>query len=134
MLDELTRRWWEVFPLLRKATDRSGGTYQPIDVLREAINGQVGIWFIEDEAEDLIAVAVAGVRQFPQKRVVQISFIAGRGLAEWWPIFIEEMDKLARASNAASIYGYGRPGWVRFWKSRKIAVHVTSEMLIRDIE
>jgi len=91
------------------------------------------MWFVEDENDDLIAIAVAGVRQFPQKRVVQISFVAGKRLVEWWPIFVEEMDRLARAQNATAIYAYGRPGWVRFWKSRGVAMHVTSEMLIRTL-
>lgn len=132
--DELAFRWWSVAPILKKATDRAGGTYEPVDVLRDAFGGQVGIWFIEDEKEDIVAVAVAGVRQFPRKRVLQISFVAGKRLAEWWPIFVKEMDALARKANATAIYAYGRPGWIRFWKSRGIAQHVTSECLIRTME
>lgn len=100
---------------------------------KEIIAGVVGIWFVENEDDDLIAVAVAGVRQFPQKRVVQISFVAGKRLAEWWPVFVETMDELARQSGAAAIYAYGRPGWIRFWKSRGVAQHVTSEMLVRTL-
>lgn len=133
-LDELWLRGWEVLPLLRKATDRSGGTYLPTDVLREIVIGQVGIWLVEDEREDLIAIAVAGSRQLPQRKVIQISFVAGKRLVEWWPIFVEEMDALARRAGASRIYAFGRPGWIRFWKSRGVAMHVTSEMLIRDIE
>lgn len=132
-IDELAARWWQVSPLLKRATDRSGGTYAPEDVLREVFGGVVGIWFVEDENEDLIAVAVAGVRQFPQKRVVQISFVAGKRLAEWWPEWVERMDQLARESGATAIYAYGRPGWIRFWKARGVAQHVTSEMLVRTL-
>jgi len=102
-------------------------------VLREVFAGQVGIWFVEDENEDLVAIAVAGVRQFPQKRVIQISFVAGKRLVEWWELFVESMDDLAKRSGAVAIYAYGRPGWIRFWKSRGIAMHVTSEMLIRTL-
>ena len=102
-------------------------------MLAEVFAGQVGIWFVEDENEDLIAVAVAGVRQFPQKRVIQISFVAGKRLVEWWPEFVQTMDDLARASKATAIYAYGRPGWIRFWKARGVAQHVTSEMLIRTL-
>jgi len=50
-----------------------------------------------------------------------------------WPAWVDEMDRLARASNATAIYAYGRPGWIRFWKSRGVAMHVTSEMLIRTL-
>lgn len=132
-VDELTARWWQVGALLRRATDRSGGCYLPEDVLREVFANQVGIWLVEDESDDLIACIVAGVRQFPQKRVVQISFVAGKRLAEWWPMFVETMDDLARASGATAVYAYGRPGWIRFWRSRGVAMHVTSEMLIRTL-
>jgi hypothetical protein len=130
--DELALRYGEIKPLLKKATDRAGGSYLPIDVLREMFLGQVGIWLVED-GDALVGLAVAAARQFPQQRVIHISFVAGRRLEEWWPLFVDEMDKFARASKATAIYAYGRPGWVRFWKARGVAQHVASEMMVRRI-
>lgn len=126
-------RWWQVAPILKRATDRSGGTYQPIDVLKEVFAGQIGLWLIEDENEDLIAVGTARVRQFPQKRVVHIEFIAGKRLDDWWALFLEEMDKLARDANATEIYALGRAGWVRFLQSRGAMQHIASEILVRGV-
>lgn len=105
----------------------------PEDVLKEAFAGIVGIWFIEDENEDLIGVAVAGPQQLPQARWLKISFVAGKRLVEWWPLFVDEMSDVARKAGCSKIYAYGRPGWVRFWKQRKVAVHVASECLIREL-
>lgn len=132
-LDELTLRWWQIRPLLKRATDRTGGAYLPEDVLKEALAGIVGIWLIEDENDDLIAVAVAGPQQLPQARWLKISFVAGRRLADWWPLFVSEMDAVARKAGASKIYAYGRPGWIRFWKQRGVAQHVTSECLVRTL-
>lgn len=132
-LDELSLRWWQVEKILKRATDRTNGSYEPIDVLREAFAAQVGIWLVEDDSDDIIAVVVAGVRQFPRQKVLQISFVAGKRLEDWWPILVSEMDRVARAAGAAKIYSYARPGWIRFWKARGVAQHVTSEMLIRTL-
>ena len=53
-LAELSLRWWAVAPILKRATDRTAGSYEPIDVLREAFGGAVGIWIIEDENGDIV--------------------------------------------------------------------------------
>ena len=132
-LAELSLRWWAVAPILKRATDRTAGAYEPIDVLREAFGGAVGIWIIEDENGDIVGVAVAGARQFPRQKVVQISFVAGKRLEDWWPEFVRVMDEFAKATGAQKIYSYGRPGWIRFWKARGVAQHVTSEMLVRTL-
>jgi hypothetical protein len=126
-------RWWAIAPILCRATRQAGGSYEPVDVLREAFAGATGIWVIEDENDDIVAVATAGVRQFPRQKVLQISFVAGRGLESWWQTYVAEMDKVARAAGATKIYAYGRRGWVRFWKARGVAQHVTSEMLVRTL-
>lgn len=99
--------------------------------MKEAINGLVGIWLIEDENDDLIAVAVAGPQQMPQARWLKITFVAGKRLADWWPLFVDEMDTVKEKAGCSKIYAYARPGWVRFWKARGVAVHVASECIIR---
>jgi hypothetical protein len=131
-LDELARRWSEVGPILKRATDRTQGCYEPIDVLRQAMAGQVGFWFIETGAR-LDAVVVVEIRQYPRKRAVAINFIAGRRLTEWWPEFVERMDALARHHGCTLISAYGRPGWVRFWQRRGVAVNIASEIIVREL-
>ena len=95
--------------------------------------GLMGVWFIEDEKEDLIAIAVAGPQQMPQVRWLKITFVAGKRLAEWWPLFVSAMDDVARKAGCSKIYAYARPGWVRYWKTRGVASHVASECLIRTL-
>lgn len=130
-LDELARRWAEVEPVLRRATMRTQGCYEPVDVLRQAMAGQVAFCFVEKEAR-FLAVAVIEIRQYPRRRALCINFIAGRGLASWWPQFVDAMDRLKRERACDLISAYGRPGWVRFWKSRGVASAIASEIIIRE--
>ncbi|HEX6840808.1 MAG TPA: hypothetical protein VF113_04740 [Stellaceae bacterium] len=117
---------------MKRATDRTRGCFEPIDVFRQAGAGQVGIWFIEDDGR-LIGVTAARIAQYPRKRLLCIDFVAGRRLAEWWPVFVEEMDTFARSRGCDEIAAYGRPGWVRFWRQRGVAAKVASEIMVRAL-
>lgn len=140
--EELARRWAEIEPILKRATDRTYGCYQPIDVFRSAMAEQAAFWFIESggqsglwfsEPGKLDAVVVTEMRQVSRRRVLTINFVAGQKLAEWWPDFVEVMDGHARRMNCTAIMAYARPGWVRFWKSRGIAGKVMTEMMVREL-
>jgi hypothetical protein len=130
--DELSARWGEIAPILERATRCTEGCFEPIDVLQLALNGQLAIYTIED-GPDLIAVTTARLNQFPRKRYLTIDFVAGRRLAEWWPLFVEAMDQIARAKGCSRISAYGRPGWARFWKARGVAAKVASEIMVREL-
>lgn len=130
--EELIDRWSEVAPLLKRATDRTQGCYEPIDILRQALQGIVVFWFIERDGR-LEAVVVVEIRQTPRKRMLVVNFVAGRRLAEWWPEFVDTMDQLARVRGCSMITAYARPGWVRFWKARGVAVRVASEVMVREL-
>src|SRR6266496_63818 len=88
-VDELARRWPEIEPLLRRATDRTDGCYEPVDVLQLALSAQLWVWLIEDAGE-LAGIATARLNVFPRKRLLTVDFIAGRRLAEWWPLLVAE--------------------------------------------
>lgn len=132
-LDELARRWAEIEPVLARATRYTDGCYEPIDVLRQAMAGIVGFWLIEERGE-FRAVCVVELRPTPRKRVLVANFIAGRGLRQWWPLLLERLDAVARENGCASVACYGRPGWVRFLKSRGDARHIASEVMVRALQ
>jgi hypothetical protein len=105
----------------------------PGDVLMEILNQQADIWLIEDEDGHLIGQAVARIVPHPRSRALSISFVSGRRLAEWWPIFVDEMDRIARERGCSTIFAYGRPGWARFWKQRGVATKIASEIIVSGL-
>lgn len=130
-LDELARRWPEIEPILRRATRFNGGRCEPIDLLQAAMRGEIGIYLIEDDG--LLGAVAVKVVQYPRKRELLIDHIAGRGLAEWWPLLVAEMDRVARERECGGIMAYGRPGWVRFWRQRGVATRIASEIIVRAL-
>ena len=113
-LAEILRRWNELFPLLRRATVRTQGCYEPEDVLIQVCQGRCTLLFIE--RGQLQVVAVTELRDYPRRRVLDVSFIGGRpgndtGISEWAPHFTAHLEKMARALGATMLSGVGRIGW-----------------------
>ena len=111
--DELARRWHVIEPLLARATARSR-CYEPIDVLRLAMAGQMMIWIVEREGK-IVAVLVSKVTQYPRRRILEMLFAGGSRMKEWLPIAIPLFDQCARETGCDSIASVGRKGWARAW-------------------
>jgi hypothetical protein len=89
------------------------------------------LWFSEPGKLD--AVVVTELRQLPRKRTLIINFVAGRGLANWWPDFVETMDAYAKQNQCGAILAYARPGWTRYWKRRGIATTILTEIMVKTV-
>lgn len=112
-LDELARRWREIEPLLQKATIRTG-CYEPVDCLAMAMAGQAGIWICTYH-DKLDAVFVTQLVVYPRRRVLEVSFGAGRNMRRWCKAIVEAVDRHARQLGCSHIASYGRRGWTRAW-------------------
>ena len=113
LLDELLLVWPHVAGLLHRATARTG-CYEPIDVLKLAMAGQVGIWLCEVDGA-IAAVLVSEVKQYPRRRILEMLFAGGDRMREWLPVAIAQLDAHARACGCSHISTLGRPGWIRAW-------------------
>jgi hypothetical protein len=112
-IEEVAEQWHEIVPLLRKATVITG-CYEPIDLLRLAMAGQVGIWVCE--VDGAIAAAVATeIKQYPRRRILEIMFTGGNNMRAWLPTLVETLDEHARQAGCSHIATAGRPGWARAW-------------------
>jgi hypothetical protein len=128
-LAEILRRWSAVEPMLRRATARTQGCYEPEDVLAQICTGRCTMLFIERGSE-LVAVAVTEVRDFPRKRVLDVGFIGAKpgadtGVREWAPILTAALNDMARAVGATMLSGCGRIGWARVAGFRIAGGYVT---------
>ena len=113
-LDELAERWREISPLIAKSTNRAGGAYQPIDVLRAAFQGQFGIWICEVDGE-VKATIVTEIKQYPRRRALEMVFAGGSDMNLWITEAIKAIDQHAREMACECITSLGRPGWLRAW-------------------
>ena len=118
--DELALRWRDIEPLVRMATDRTAGCFEPVDALQLAMSGSWRLWIVEKtdgafwpgNEDEIIAIATTEVRQFPRMRVCDIPLIAGREMAEWVEPLLEALKAHARQFECARLTASGRPGWL----------------------
>ena len=115
-LDELVEHWPVIARHLERATRRTG-CYEPIDILRLAFLGQVGVWTCEIEGV-IVAALVSEVKQYPRKRVLEMLFAGGNRMAIWIDAAVDALDQHAEQTGCDHIAALGRPGWARAWGGR----------------
>ena len=115
-LDEVLRHWPQIEAHLRRATERTG-CYEPIDLLRMAFAGAVGIWLCEGR-KGIEAAVVTEVKQYPRKRILDVLFAGGGNMAEWMPELRVAIDKHAREMGCDHIASIARKGWIKAWPGR----------------
>jgi hypothetical protein len=111
-LAELANCWPIIEPILKRATDRIAG-YEPIDLLQRVMLGQMAMFVVREQGR-IAAVAVTEVKVFPRSRVLEVPFIAGRGLKRWWKPLLDVLDAQAKALGCSCLMGFDRPGWSKF--------------------
>lgn len=112
-LEEIVSHWPQIEAHLQRATSRTG-CYEPIDLLRMAFAGQVGIWLCEG-CRGIDAVFVTEVKQYPRKRILEMLFCGGDYMRDWIDPAVENIDKHAQEMGCDHIACLGRPGWARVW-------------------
>jgi len=116
MTDQLPPYWFENLPRMRDALDKSGGCYEPEDVLSMLQDNDNAFWLATPTS-----FLMAEVMTYPRKRVFNWSVAAG------------DMDELLGFGRRFAALGLqmgcseaqlmGRPGWERRLSNyRKVAV------------
>lgn len=112
---------WHLFePIFRKSTDTTFDEQEPIDILRDVLNGEQIMWAAWDKAAGRVdAVITTMISERPKnrihKRVCKVVYIAGDNPAKWMPELIETIEKYAKEKGCTAGEGYFRRGWARVW-------------------
>jgi hypothetical protein len=112
-LDYIVDHWPQIEAHLRRATERNG-CYEPIDLLRMAFAGEVGIWLCQSRT-GIDAAFVTWIKQYPRRRVLEIAAGGGNNMKDWIEPLRQALDRHARETGCAHIASTARPGWLRAW-------------------
>ena len=105
--------WADVAPMIKKATDRSGGRYNLASVREGIESGVLGLWIAMDDAKPIAALTTR-IEDFPTgKRCLAIDWIGGDRMKDWLPEAHDMLSDYARAHGCSYLQGYGRKGWLR---------------------
>ena len=104
--------WDEVAPMLEKATDRSGGRYNIVDVYDKLTNDIAQLWVAMEENE-IVAAFVTEITAYGQKKMLTVHFAGGSKMMEW----LDEIDSIFRRwaldNGCSGVELTGRKGWVK---------------------
>jgi hypothetical protein len=125
----LIERWPEVEPLLAKSMPVDLKRYLPIDILAALIReGQTTQAWFAREGDQLIAVLVTQIHQFPRRRGCSIFCLAGTRMAEWFGDAEAMLTEYAIRCGCDHFETQGRRGWERY-----LALEPRSIVLVKEI-
>lgn len=125
----LIKREAEVIPLLDSALEPFGYRYKPTDVLIELLrpNTLWQAWLIH-EGEEIIAIAISQIVQFPQRRGLCIFAIGGTRMDEWLDDLKALMEDHALKNACDHMEIVGRRGW-----NKVLDLEPKAILLIKDL-
>lgn len=114
---------WAIFePMFRKVTVTTHGSWEPVDVLRDILNGDQIMWAAWDRERGTVDAIITthikdirGVAGVLRNRICDVMFIAGDRLEQWLPEFIAVIEKYGRDHGCTIGQGALRRGWLRVW-------------------
>lgn len=105
--------WPHIKSFLKPAIKRSKGRWEVEYVLAAIAAGRHGLWVITDENHEPVGAITAEVIQYPEKRMLMIHFLGGKGMDAWYVDMSDAMTQHAIKSGCTGIECIARSG---FWK------------------
>src|SRR3990167_913846 len=105
--------WHQISPIVTKALPYADGKYTLEDIYINIINKQMQLWVVSGSDEGPYSICITKMVNYPQKKVLNIMFCAGKHLPVWVH-YIESLKEFARNNQCDAIEEYGRQGWSRY--------------------
>jgi hypothetical protein len=103
--------WKDVAPLLQKAIDKSQKDWSIDNILYHLQERNMQLW-VWTEDYKIVAACVSQVIIYPNKKVCQLPFIAGKMMRNWLDCE-QEVTKWAKEQGCTQLEGFCRDGWLR---------------------
>jgi hypothetical protein len=107
----VSKVWGSVAPILQRAIDKSQKDFLAEDILQRLLDQHMQLWVWIENGE-IVACCITQIANYPQRKVCQLPFIAGKAMRHWLscePIFIQ----WAKANGCNQLEGFCRDGWLR---------------------
>lgn len=108
---ELSDLWPQIRDGIAACCARSGGKYEPVDVLQQAIVGRMQLWLVRDEGA-IHALAITEIVPYPRITVCKLLACTGEQAARWVNL-ISAIEAWAKDRGCAVLEPVCRPGWER---------------------
>ena len=111
--------WPDVGPILQTAIDKSRGEYQLEDIYRFLHQGTMQL-LIAAKDKEIIGAVITEVVQYPRKTALQVTFLAGKHMNQWFDEVVKVTKEGAKTVGADFLQATGRFGWKKYMKTAGI--------------
>lgn len=127
--NDFIARWKEVAPLLDKAMPIMLARYESIDILAMVITSPQATqgWFAMED-QNILAVMVTQVCQYPRKRVLSMFCLGGERMNEWFKKGYQLLLEHGKRTGCQQFEVLGRPGW-----QKQLDLEPRSTLLVKEL-
>lgn len=108
---EVPAYWPDVEPFIDRAMER-GGRYDVLDIRKACLEGKMQLWIVYDEPDEIKAVSVTEILQYPRMKVFSIMILTGED-RESWVDHANFLMEQGRKWGCKRLEAWARPGWTR---------------------
>jgi hypothetical protein len=103
--------WWpRVSRLVADALAHGGECYSLDDILSAIKQRDMQLWVVHED-DELKAVCVTEIRQWPQAKILTAIIVAGHDMQNWVHALDDTLTRYAVAHGCKAIEAHGRKGW-----------------------
>ena len=113
--DRIMNAWSHVEHFMEMAADATNGRYAALDILDALLNLNHDLWIVFDE-ESIKGALVTAIKQYPNKRYLELAFIGGENGHSWKDQMLDIMRRWARDNSCDGIESCARLGWAKIFK------------------
>lgn len=113
--DRILDAWARVEHFMEMAADATNGRYTTLDILDALLNMNHDLWVVFDE-EGIKGALVTAVKQYPNKRYLELAFIGGENGHSWKDQMLDIMRRWAHDNSCDGIESCARLGWAKIFK------------------
>ena len=113
--DRIMSAWGHVEHFMEMAADATNGRYTSMDILDALLNMNHDLWVVFDE-ESIKGALVTAIKQYPNKRYLELAFIGGENGHSWKDQMLGIMRRWAHDNSCDGIESCARLGWAKIFK------------------
>lgn len=114
---ELPELWPTIRDRVATCCARSGGKYEPLDVLMHCLSRRMGLWLARQDEGEIAAIAITEICAYPRLAVCKLLACTGDDAPHWIEL-LAEIEAWAKAQGCAVMEPICRPGWERHLKPK----------------
>jgi hypothetical protein len=114
--------WPKIAKYIEPALAVGGGRFSTADVLEWVKLGRYGVFVAADPAGEMVAVMVLCFQEYPQMRVLEVSYVGGRDFRRWRRELVRAVVTVARNTGCSKVEFRGRKEWGRILRQDEAVV------------